>query len=107
MTSVPAAFAANSWNNSPVATLLVQDDGTSVPAGLVVVIMPTDMAYVPVCHVSAARNRFYVDLSRGPAKAQYSMLLAAMIAGRSVNIALNESCLSGIALLRNVDIVAY
>jgi hypothetical protein len=96
--------AATSWANSDILQLLVQDPDTPSSAGLVVVTMPSDMTYVPGCHTSSVRNRFYIDLSRGPAKAQYAMLLAAKLTGSTVSISLNESCLDGIALLRNVDI---
>jgi hypothetical protein len=96
--------AATSWANSDILQLLVQDPDTPSAAGLVVVTMPSDMTYVPACHTSSIRNRFYVDLSRGPAAAQYAMLLAAKLAGRAVSISLNESCIGGIALLRNVDV---
>jgi hypothetical protein len=96
------AFAANSWITSAIADILVQDDGTTNATGLVQVTMATNMSYVPSCHTGAL-NTFYVDLSRAPSKSQLPMLLVAAAAGKNVTIALNEACIGGIALLRNVD----
>jgi hypothetical protein len=96
------ALAANSWITSAILDILVQDDGTAGASGLVQVTMPTNMTYVPSCHTGAL-NTFYVDLSRAASKSQLSMLLVASAAGKNVTIALNESCIGGIALLRNVD----
>jgi hypothetical protein len=97
-----SVLAANSWTASPISDILVQDDGTTNATGLVQVTMATNMTYVPSCH-TASLNIFYVDLSRAPSKSQLSMLLVASAAGKSVTIGLNESCIGGIALLRNVD----
>jgi hypothetical protein len=97
-----SASAANSWTTSLITDILVQDDGTANATGLVQVTMPTNMTYVPSCQTGAL-NMFYVDLSRAASKSQLSMLLAASAQGKSVTIALNESCIGGIALLRNVD----
>jgi hypothetical protein len=96
-------FAANSWSASAIQDVLVQDNGTTNATGLVQVTMPTSMTYVPSCH-TASLNIFYIDLSRAPSEAQYAMLLSAFATGQSVTIALNESCIGGVALLRNVDI---
>ncbi len=96
-------FAANSWSASAIQDVLVQDDGTANATGLVQVTMPTNMTYVPACH-TASLNIFYIDLSRAPSKTQYAMLLSAFVTGQSVSIGLNESCIGGVALLRNMDI---
>jgi hypothetical protein len=65
--------------------------------------MAANMTYTPSCHTASAQ-RFIVDLSRAPGKAQYAMLLAANMAGRNVTVALNETCIGGVALIRNVNI---
>lgn len=98
-----SAVAANSWTTSAITDVLVQDDGTTNATGLVQVTMPTNMTYVPSCHTGPL-NIFYLDLSRAPSKSQLSMLLMASAAGKNVTIGLNESCIGGIALLRNVDL---
>lgn len=99
---VPQAGAENSWTDSRVTRLVAHDDGSANTSGLIAVYMPSAMAWVPACHVGAT-NKFFVDLSRNPSKAQYAMLLAAATSQQTVTIALNNSCISGVALLRNVE----
>jgi hypothetical protein len=96
-------FADNSWINTPIQTMIVQDQGTPSHPGIVIVIMPTNQLYTPSCQTTLF-TRFVIDLSRPASKAQYAMLLAANVAKQNVTIALNESCLEGYALLRNVEL---
>jgi hypothetical protein len=95
-------FAAASWVNGALDLVLVQDGGTPGHQGIVVVIMQTNSAYLPSCH-TAPLNRALVDLSRPAGKSQFAVLLAADAAGRSVNVDLNETCVEGYALIRNVS----
>ena len=95
-------FATNSWVNTAIQQLIVQDGGTPSHPGLVVVIMPANSAYLPSCHTGPV-TRFAVDLGRPAGKSQYAMLLAANVAKHNVTIAVNESCVDGYALLRNVE----
>ena len=99
--SVPA-LAAASWTNSQITFVLVQDGGTPSDTGIVIVQMPTDAAYLPSCHTAATRNRVIIDLSRAPAKAQLALLLANQAAGGNIGIDVNETCLQGVALVRNI-----
>jgi hypothetical protein len=96
-------LAAASWINATLDSVIVQDGGSPGHAGIVHVIMQTNSAYLPACHTGAA-NRIVIDLSRAPAKSQLAVLLAADASGRRVSIDLNESCLEGYALIRNVSL---
>ena len=96
------AFADPSWRNTPITFILVQDGGTAGHQGIVIIELPTNSMYLPSCHTSTLRNRVIIDLSRAPAKAQLSLLLANNLAGQNVNIDVNETCLEGLALVRNV-----
>lgn len=97
------AFAAASWFNSPIQWAIVQDNGSVNHGGIVVVQMPSNQLYTPGCQTTQL-NRFIIDLSRPAAKSQYAMLLAANLANRSVTISLNDACLEGLALLRNIEL---
>jgi hypothetical protein len=101
MVAAPA-FADPSWRNTPITFILVQDGGTAGHQGIVIIEFPTNSMYLPGCHTSTLRNRVIIDLSRAPAKAQLSLLLANNLAGQNVNIDVNETCLEGLALVRNV-----
>lgn len=96
------AFADPSWRDSPITFILVQDGGSAGHQGIVIIELPTNAMYLPSCHTSALRNRVIIDLSRPAAKAQLSLLMANDLAGRNVNIDVNETCLEGLALVRNV-----
>ena len=97
------AFAAASWFNSPIQWAIVQDNGSPGHAGIVVVQMPTNQLYTPGCQTTQF-NRFIIDLSRPAGKSQYAMLLAANTAGRNITVSLNEACLEGLSLLRNIEL---
>ena len=100
---VTPLFAAASWINGAIDFVLVQDGGTPGDTGIVMVVMQTNSAYLPACH-SGLQNRVFIDLSRAAAKAQVAVLLTAQAAGKPVSIDLNESCLQGYALIRNVSV---
>ncbi len=98
-------FAARSWEDAGIKQILVHDNGSSSYPGLVNVYMHTDMepTTVPSCVTNAAyKSHFAIDLSRSGAQAQYSMLLALDMAGKDVTIAVNNACVEGIPLIRNI-----
>lgn len=98
-------FSANAWFDASINTMLVHDDGTIDHAGLVHVTMNTEMTWVPSCVVNDAYKKYFlIDLSRPASTAQYSLLLSAQIAGKSVTVQINDKCNGGMALIRNVNI---
>ncbi len=99
------AFSARSWENVKVKQILAHDNGSSNYPGLINVYMHTEMesSTVPSCVTNAAyKSNFAIDLSRPGAEAQYSLLLASYMAGKTVTISVNNSCIEGIPLIRNV-----
>lgn len=102
-TAISNPAIANNWVATPISRLLAHDDGSGAAGELIVVYMASSMQSTPGCHTGPA-NKFYVDLSRAPSKAQYAMLLTAVATERSVTVLLNNQCIDGVALLRNVEL---
>ena len=100
-----SAFGANAWVDEQINQILVHDDGSENFSGQVHVTMMSEMSWIPACvNTNAYKKIFVLDLSRGAASAQYSTLLAAKISGKPVTIQINDACINGLAMLRNVSI---
>lgn len=102
--SAATTFAASAWVDSSAEKILVHDNGSDNYAGLVNVYMGSDMDQVSECVSQPAyKSHFAIDLSRPGAEAQYSLLLAAHIAGKKMTIDINTNkCAEGIPLVRNI-----
>ena len=100
-----SALGANAWINAPVGKVLVHDNGSSNFGGEVHVKMNSDMSWIPSCVTNDAYKKYFViDLSRSAANAQYSMLLSAQVANKTITVQLNGVCKGGMALIRNINI---
>lgn len=101
------AQSGNAWVDADVAEVLVHDNGESDYAGRVHVKMVDGMSWQPDCIGDSTyyNKSFVIDLSRAPGQYQYSLLLAAKLAGKKITVQVNQRCISGIALVRNVSLV--
>ena len=96
------AYSMN-WVRGAIDQVLAHDDGTENFGGQIHVIMKSDMVYPPSCvNQEYYMKYFVIDLSRNPANAQYSMILGAKLANRTITVYLNDSCIDGVAKARNI-----
>ena len=85
----------------------MHDNDSAEYKGLVHVIMPTEMPADalpnPSCITSSAyKSRFVIDLSRESGDKMYSTVLAAFMADMPVTITVNNRCVEGIPIVRNI-----
>lgn len=96
----------NAWANASIGEILVHDSGANDYSGRVHIKMTTEMNWIPDCIGGSSyyKKSFAIDLSRPAGQYQYSMLLAAKLADKNVTVQLNQNCIAGIAVVRNVSV---
>ncbi len=103
-------FAVQSWENAKIKQIITHDNGSDNYKGVVQVIMHTNMPDDALpnssCMASPSyyKARFVIDLSRDTGSAMYTAVLAAFMANKDVTVTVNDKCVDGMALVRNIYI---
>jgi len=103
-------FAVQSWENAKVKQVIMHDNGSDNYKGVVQVIMhskmPDDALPQSNCVASPSyyKARFAIDLARDTGNAMYTAVMAAFMANKDITVTVNNKCVDGMAVVRNIYI---